>query len=180
MLTILVPETELYDERKNEFIQIKEQTLVLEHSLVSIAKWESKWKKSYLSTKNKTYDETIDYIKCMTITKNVNPLIYKSINRDALESINQYVNDPMTATYFSERDDRPSGPSIITSEIVYYWMISLNIPMECQKWHFNRLIALIKVCNIKNNPGKKMSRREILTRNQALNEERKRKYNTRG
>ena len=180
MLTILVPETELYDERKNEFIQIKEQTLVLEHSLVSIAKWESKWKKSYLSTKNKTYDETIDYIKCMTITKNVNPLIYKSINRDALESINQYVNDPMTATYFSERDDRPSGPSISTSEIVYYWMISLNIPMECQKWHFNRLIALIKVCNIKNNPGKKMSRREILTRNQALNEERKRKYNTRG
>lgn len=180
MLTILVPETELYDERKNEFIQIKEQTLVLEHSLVSIAKWESKWKKSYLSTKNKTYDETIDYIKCMTITKNVNPLIYKSINRDALESINQYVNDPMTATYFSERDDRPSGPSIITAEIVYYWMISLNIPMECQKWHFNRLIALIKVCNIKNNPGKKMSRREILTRNQALNEERKKKYNTRG
>ncbi len=180
MLTILVPETELYDERKNEFIQIKEQTLVLEHSLVSIAKWESKWKKSYLSTKNKTYDETIDYIKCMTITKNVNPLIYKSINRDALESINKYVNDPMTATYFSEIDDRHSRSSIITAEIVYYWMISLNIPMECQKWHFNRLIALIKVCNIKNNPGKKMSRREILTRNQALNEERKRKYNTRG
>jgi hypothetical protein len=180
MLTILVPETELYDEQKNEFIQIKEQTLVLEHSLVSIAKWESKWKKSYLSTKNKTYEETIDYIKCMTITKNVNPLIYRSLNREALESINRYINDPMTATYFSERDERPSGPSIITAEIVYYWMISLNVPMECQKWHFNRLIALIKVCNIKNNPGRKMSRREILTRNQALNEERKRKYNTRG
>ena len=180
MLTILVPETELYDEQKNEFIQIKEQTLVLEHSLVSIAKWESKWKKSYLSTKNKTYEETIDYIKCMTITKNVNPLIYRSLNREALESINRYINDPMTATYFSERDEHPSGPSIITAEIVYYWMISLNVPMECQKWHFNRLIALIKVCNIKNNPGRKMSRREILTRNQALNEERKRKYNTRG
>lgn len=180
MLTILVPETELYDEQKNEFIQIKAQTLVLEHSLVSIAKWESKWKKSYLSTKNKTYEETMDYIKCMTITKNVNPLIYKSLNREALEAINRYLNDPMTATFFSEKDDRPSGPNIITAEIVYYWMISLNIPMECQKWHFNRLIALIKVCNIKNNPGKKMSRREILTRNQALNEERKRKYNTRG
>ncbi len=180
MLTIIVPETELYDEQRNEFIQIKEQTLVLEHSLVSIAKWESKWKKSYLSSKNKTYEETIDYIKCMTITKNVNPLIYKSLNRNALSSIERYINDPMTATYFSETDTRPSGPSIITAEIIYYWMISLNIPMECQKWHFNRLIALIKVCNIKNNPGKKMSRREILTRNQALNEERKRKYNTRG
>ena len=180
MLTIIVPETELYDEQKNEFIQIKEQTLVLEHSLVSIAKWESKWKKSYLSSKNKTYDETIDYIKCMTITKNVNPLIYKSLNRKALESIQKYINDPMTATYFSEKDNRPAGPSIITAEIVYYWMISLGVPMECQKWHFNRLIALIKVCNIKNNPGKRMSSREILTRNQALNEERKRKYNTRG
>lgn len=180
MLTIIVPETELYDEQKNEFIQIKEQTLVLEHSLVSIAKWESKWKKSYLSSKNKTYEETVDYIKCMTITKNVNPLIYKSLNRKALESIERYINDPMTATYFSEKDTRPVGPSIITAEIVYYWMISLGVPMECQKWHFNRLIALIKVCNIKNNPGKRMSNREILTRNQALNEERRRKYNTRG
>lgn len=180
MLTIIVPETELYDEQKNEFIQIKEQTLVLEHSLVSIAKWESKWKKSYFASKNKTYEETVDYIKCMTITKNVNPLIYKSLNRKALESIERYINDPMTATYFSEKDTRPSGPSIITAEIVYYWMISLGVPMECQKWHFNRLIALIKVCNIKNNPGKRMSNREILTRNQALNEERRRKYNTRG
>lgn len=180
MLTIIVPETELYDEQKNEFIQIKEQTLVLEHSLVSIAKWESKWKKSYLSSKNKTYEETVDYIKCMTITKNVNPLIYKSLNRKALESIERYINDPMTATYFSEKDTRPTGPRIITAEIVYYWMISLGVPMECQKWHFNRLIALIKVCNIKNNPGKRMSNREILSRNQALNEERRRKYNTRG
>lgn len=180
MLTIIVPETELYDEQKNEFIQIKEQTLVLEHSLVSIAKWESKWKKSYFASKNKTYEETVDYIKCMTITKNVNPLIYKSLNRKALESIERYINDPMTATYFSEKDNRPAGPSIITAEIVYYWMISLGVPMECQKWHFNRLIALIKVCNIKNNPGKRMSSREILTRNQALNEERRRKYNTRG
>lgn len=180
MLTIIVPETELYDEQNNEFIQIKEQTLVLEHSLVSIAKWESKWKKSYLSSKNKTFEETVDYIKCMTITKNVNPLIYKSLNRKALESIERYINDPMTATYFSEKDNRPAGPSIITAEIVYYWMISLGVPMECQKWHFNRLIALIKVCNIKNNPGKRMSSREILTRNQALNEERRRKYNTRG
>lgn len=180
MLTIIVPETELYDAEKNEFFQIKEQTLVLEHSLVSIAKWESKWKKSYLSTKDKTFEETIDYVKCMTITKNVNPLIYKSLNRQALEAIQKYINDPMTATYFSEKDNRPAGPSIITAEIVYYWMISLGVPMECQKWHFNRLIALIKVCNIKNNPGKRMTNREILTRNQALNEERKRKYNTRG
>lgn len=180
MLTILVPESELYDERNNEFIQIKEQTLVLEHSLVSIAKWESKWKKSYLSNNNKTLEETLDYIKCMTITKNVNPLIYKSLNREALEAIQKYINDPMTATYFYDKEDKPSGPSTITAEVVYYWMISLGIPMECQKWHFNRLIALIRVCNIKSNSGKKMSRSEILLRNKALNEERKRKYKTRG
>ena len=180
MLTLLVPESELYDERKNEFIQIKEQTLVLEHSLVSIAKWESKWKKSYLSNNNKTLEETLDYIKCMTITKNVNPLIYKSLNREALEAIQKYINDPMTATYFYDKEDKPSGPNTITAEVVYYWMISLGIPMECQKWHFNRLIALIRICNIKSNSGKKMSRSEILSRNKALNEERKRKYKTRG
>lgn len=180
MLTILVPESELYDEKNNEFIQIKEQTLVLEHSLVSIAKWESKWKKSYLSNNNKTLEETLDYIKCMTITKNVNPLIYKSLNRKALEAIQKYINDPMTATYFYDKEDKPSGPNTITAEVVYYWMISLGIPMECQKWHFNRLIALIRVCNIKSNSGKKMSRSEILSRNKALNEERKRRYKTRG
>ena len=180
MLTILVPESELYDERNNEFIQIKEQTLVLEHSLVSIAKWESKWKKSYLSNNNKTLEETLDYIKCMTITKNVNPLIYKSLNREALEAIHKYINDPMTATYFYDKEDKPSGPNTITAEVVYYWMISLGIPMECQKWHFNRLIALIRICNIKSNSGKKMSISEILSRNKALNEERKRKYKTRG
>ena len=180
MLTLLVPESELYDERNNEFIQIKEQTLVLEHSLVSIAKWESKWKKSYLSNNNKTLEETLDYIKCMTITKNVNPLIYKSLNREALEAIQKYINDPMTATYFYDKEDKPSRPNTITAEVVYYWMISLGIPMECQKWHFNRLIALIRICNIKSNSGKKMSRSEILSRNKALNEERKRKYKTRG
>ena len=180
MLTIFVPSTELYDEKNNEFIQINEQTIVLEHSLVSIAKWESKWKKSYLSNNNKSYDEIIDYIKCMTITKNVNPLIYKSLNSEALKKIQDYINDPMTATYFSESKMKETGRQTITAEVIYYWMISLNIPFECQKWHFNRLMALIKVCDIKNNPNKKMSRREILSRNQALNEERKRKYNTRG
>ncbi len=180
MLTIIVPSTELYDEKNNEFIQVNEQVMVLEHSLVSIAKWESKWKKSYLSNKEKSYEEILDYVRCMTITKNVNPLIYKSLNAEAIEKIQNYINDPMTATYFSEPQNKTGGRNIITAELIYYWMISLGIPFECQKWHFNRLMALIKVCDIKTNPNKKMSRREILTRNQALNEERKRKYNTRG
>lgn len=180
MLTIIVPESEFYDEKNNEFIQIKEQTLVLEHSLVSIAKWESKWKKSYLSNKNKTREEVIDYIRCMTITKNVNPIVFKAINNEALEAIQRYINDPMTATYFYEEDKKQTSRDIVTAEVVYYWMISLGIPMECQKWHFNRLITLIRVCDVKTNTGKKMSKREILTRNQALNEARKRKYNTRG
>ena len=116
----------------------------------------------------------------MTITKNVNPLIYKSLKKESFDAIQAYINDPMTATYFYDKDDRPSGPNIVTAEVVYYWMISLGIPMECQKWHFNRLIALIRVCNIKSNTGKKMSRSEIVSRNRALNEERKRKYKTRG
>lgn len=179
MLKITVPEMEFYDEDNNEFIMFNEQVLQLEHSLVSISKWESKWHVPFLDGKDKTLEQIIDYVRCMTITQNVKPEVYNRLTEDNLKAINDYIENPMTATTFSDINQRPSR-EIITSEIIYYWMVSFNIPFECQKWHLNKLLTLIKVCNIKNSPPKKMSRQEILSRNRALNEARKKNLNTRG
>lgn len=179
MLRITIPQGELWDEKQETFISIKEQTLQLEHSLVSLSKWESKWHKPFLSQEEKTVEETIDYIRCMTITQNVKPEVYNFLTVENLKQINDYIDDPMTATTFSDGNQKPSR-EIITSEIIYHWMVSFNIPFECQKWHLNKLLAFIKVCCNKNLPSKKMSKSEIMQRNKALNEERKKRLNTNG
>lgn len=181
MLQIKIPITpEGWDEAKNEFVEAREQVLQLEHSLVSLSKWESKWCKSFFSKQAKSYEETVDYIKCMTVTKNVDPEVYNHLTTANIAQINQYIESPMTATYFSEDKNGKSSKETVTSELIYYWMIALNIPFECQKWHLNRLLTLIRVCNIKNQPPKKMSKREIMSRNHALNAARRQQYNTRG
>jgi len=179
MLQITVPAVEMWDESTETYINTKETTLQLEHSLVSVSKWESKWCKSFLSHTNKTYDETIDYIKCMTLTRDVDPSVYYGLTNDNIEQINKYIAAPMTATSFSDKNGK-GGREIITSELIYYWMISQNIPFECQKWHLNRLLTLIRVCNIKNAPPKKHSRREIASRNAALNAARRKQLNSKG
>ena len=177
MLTLIIPETELYDEINNEFRYIKEQKIVLEHSLVSISKWESRWHKPFLSREDKTHEETIDYIRCMTVNT-VNPIVYDYISSGMINQVNKYIDDPMTATTISHKD--PPNREIITSEIIYYWMVALQIPFECQKWHLNRLLTLIKVCNIKNKPPKKMGKKEIMSRNAALNAARRKALHTSG
>ena len=180
MLQITIPATELWDERKQEFIDRKEQTLRLEHSLVSLAKWESKWCKAFLSKTPKTDEEVLDYIKCMTITQNVDPETYNYLSRENIAQINDYIESPQTATVFSEDKTSKASREIVTAEIIYHWMIALNIPSEYEKWHLNRLLALIKVCNIKNSPPKKRSRREIMSRNHALNAARRQQLHTKG
>lgn len=181
MLTIHIPSKSVFNEETNEFIDFKGQTIQLEHSLVSVSKWESKYQKPFMTKENKTKDETLYYIKCMTITQNVSELAYLCMSRENIMEINKYIESPMTATTFYDPDGTNNySREIITSELVYYWMISLNIPMECQRWHFNRLLTLIRVCNIKNNPQKKMSNNDIMKRNKALNDARRKKLNTRG
>ena len=180
MLQIVIPAIELWDEETQEFVQVKEQTLQLEHSLVSLSKWESKWNKAFLGKQSKSVEETLDYIKCMTLTKNVDPNIYKWISNENIQKINKYIDAPMTATTFMEDPSNKRNNEIVTSELIYYWMVTLNIPFECQKWHLNRLLTLIRVCNVKNTPPKKRSRREIMSRNAALNAARKKKLNTKG
>lgn len=178
MLTITIPEQELFNELTNEFVRTKAHTIQLEHSLVSLSKWESKWNKPFLSKDEKTIEQTLDYIQCMTITQNIDPMVYRFLTDENIRDINDYIDAPMTATTFSDKGS--TSREIITSEIIYYWMISLNIPMECQKWHLNRLLTLIRVCNVKNAPAKKMSRKEIMNRNAALNAARRKKLNSKG
>ena len=168
MLEITIPETQLWDGRNETFVTVKQHTLRLEHSLVSISKWEQKWCKSYFSRKEKTKEEIIDYIRCMTITQNVDPYIYYCLTRENEEQIKNYIDAPMTAVTFPN-EKKGGSRDIITAEIIYYWMISLGIPFECRKWHLNSLIALIKVCNIKNQPPKKMGRRELASHHRAVN-----------
>lgn len=181
MLQITIPDEEFWDEAKEEFVYVKGQTLQLEHSLISISKWEAKWHKSFLSSKQPiTQEETVDYIRCMTITKNVDLSVYERLSTANYKEINDYMAETMTATFFREdKSQRPSREPV-TAELIYYWMISLGIPMECQKWHLNRLLTLIQVCNVKNAPPKKRSKKEILSQNAALNAARRKQFGTRG
>jgi hypothetical protein len=180
MLELVIPETEQYDEARGCFITTKEQTLRLEHSLVSLSKWESKWRKPYLSRKPKTREEQIDYVRCMTLTQHVDPNVYTALTPKLLETVDAYINDPMTATTFAKGRRGRSANEIVTAEIIYYWMILHNIPSEYQKWHLNRLMTLINVCNAKNGPKKKMSQKEIFAQNRALNAARRKRANSRG
>lgn len=177
MLTVVIPETELYDEVLNEFTIVKEQKLVLEHSLVSVSKWESKWHKSFFDRKEKTNEEAIDYVRCMSINP-IDPIVLKCINSRIMAKINAYIEDPMTATTIKSQPSR--SREVITAETIYYWMVALNIPFECQKWHLNRLLTLINVCSIKNKPPKKMNPREVMSRNASLNAARRKALHTRG
>ena len=181
MLQLVIPlGPEIFDDEKQEFITPETKTLQLEHSLVSLSKWESKWCKPFFSKEEKTPEETIDYIKCMTITQNVKDEVYSYLTRDNIMQVNKYIEAPMTATTLSSKNKKKGSREIITSELIYCWMIQLNIPSEFQKWHLNRLLTLIQVCNVKNEPAKKMSDKEIFNRNRALNAARKKKLNTRG
>ena len=180
MLQITLPALEGWDESKQEFVDYKAQTLQLEHSLIAISKWESKWHKPFLVKEQKTKEETLDYIKCMTITQNVDPEVYNRLTQDNIDDINAYIDNPMTATTFSEEQNSKPSREIITSELIDYWMIANNIPVEFRKWHLNRLITLIKICSIKNAPPKKQSKQDILRRNAALNAERRKRLNSKG
>lgn len=169
MLELKIPDQVLFDEGSMQFIYTKETVLRFEHSLVSISKWESKWKKPFMDPKRKsTREEDNYYYKCMCLTQNVDPNVISHLPSWAVEKIQSYMEDTMTATWFNEKN-KPGKREIITSELIYYWMISYNIPFECQKWHINRLMTLIHVCGIKNAPEKKMTKAETYERQRQIN-----------
>lgn len=180
MLKVIVPSFEVYDEKQNLFITVKECRLSLEHSLVSISKWESIYQKPFLRSKNKTTAEVLEYIKCMTLTQNVDPLIYSNLPSDVIKQITDYIAAPMTATTFSKKEEQHGRKEIVTSELIYYWMVAYQIPFECEKWHINRLLTLIRICAIKNEPPKKMSKADVMRNNAALNAKRRAALHSKG
>jgi hypothetical protein len=179
MLTLLVPVTsEFYDESTEMFVPPEYYKLELEHSLFSLSKWESFFEKPFLSTE-KTQEETLWYVGAMITSTNPPGEILQKLTNDNIVAINEYVGAKMTATWFrKEGESKPK--EIITAEIIYYWMISLGIPFECDRWHLNKLMTLIKVCNQKNAPEKKMNRADIAKRNRELNAQRKAQLGTSG
>lgn len=180
MLKLTIPEREFWDDEKDEFKIFGERTLELEHSLVSVSKWESTWEVPFLDAKEKTDSQTLDYIRCMISSEDFDPAILLGLSQENIDQVNKYIDRKMTATWFSDQKTKGRSKEIITSELIYYWMISLNIPFECQYWHLNRLLTLVKVCSQKNAPAKKMSKSELVARNRALNEQRKAQLKTSG
>lgn len=180
MLKITIPETELFNDRTGEFIKIKEQVLNLEHSLVSISKWEAIFNKPFLSNEEKTNNETYEYLKCMTINQNVDENAYKALTAQQIKQISDYINAPMTATTFSNQEGKSPSRQILTSEMIYYYMIAYNIPSEYQKWHLNRLMVLLRVCGEKNAPKKTMSKASVLKQNAAINAARRKASGSKG
>lgn len=179
MLQINLP-IEMWDEGKQEFVYLQGQTLQLEHSLAALSKWESKMGKPFLSKDSKTYDESLEYLKCMMLTPDVSEDTYEYLMRHKLKAIDEYINSSMTATILPPNRGRKGRPETVTAELIYYWMITMQIPAEYEHWHLNKLITLIGVCNVKNSPTKKRSSDDILRDQMALNDARCKKLNSKG
>lgn len=183
MLTIKVPSIELFDEAKNEFYNSEEAVLHLEHSLVSLSKWESEFEKPFLSNSGQlTREETMSYIKCMTLNE-VDENVYSTLSTDNIKQITEYISSKQTATWFRELPGQGRGNrsgEVVTAEVIYYWMVALTIPFDCENWHLSRLITLIRVCNEKNKKPQKMSRKDSVAQRNALNAARKQQMGTTG
>lgn len=180
MLVIEVPLKEGFNEKTREFVITDSFKLEMQHSLATLSKWESFFEKPFLGKEEKTTEETLWYIQTMTLTPNVPPEIFYKLSEENVADISSYLDAKMTATTFHEATNQKHSREIITAELIYYWMISLNIWLECENWHLNRLLALIRVCNIKNAPQKKMPKSEMLAQRRALNEQRRAQIGSRG
>jgi hypothetical protein len=180
MLRLIISGEEFFDEAKEEFINVEDIVLDLEHSLVSLSKWESRFEKPFLEAGKKTTEETLEYIREMIITPNVPKDVLSRLTSQHFAQINVYIDSKQSATTFGSMPEKKGKGERITSELIYYWMVTFNIPFECENWHLNRLFALVRICNLKNSTGKKMSKSEILARNRQLNEQRKAQLGTRG
>jgi hypothetical protein len=180
MLTIVVPGVEMFDEESQEFVTVGDVTLNLEHSLVSLSKWEQIYEKPFLGKDEKTTEEVLGYVKAMTLTTDAPEDVFNKLSKENLDAINEYIEAKMTATWFSDAPGAPPARDVITSELIYYWMITFQIPFECENWHLNRLFTLIRVCNVKQAKPKKMSRAEVAARNRELNAKRRAQLGTKG
>ena len=180
MLKIIVPGNDFFDDSIQEFVTVGDLVVELEHSLVSLSKWESIYEKPFLAPGEKSSEEILGYIKTMLINPEIPSDVFSRLSEDNLSKINEYIDAKMTATWFSEQRGQLKSQEIITSELIYYWMITFQIPIMCENWHLNRLFTLIRICNIKNAAPKKMSRSETAARNRELNAQNRARLGTKG
>ena len=180
MFKVIVPEQENFNEETGEFEHVEEVVFEVEHSLFSLSKWESKFEKPFLAQNEKTPEEMLGYLEAMVITPDLDPSIVRSCTQENLKDIQEYIDSAQSATTFGDMPRQRGPGEVITSELIYFWMVCFTIPFECQHWHLNRLFSLIRVCNIKNSKQKKMSRHEVAQRNRELNAQRKAQLNTTG
>jgi len=179
MLRVHVAIAEDFDDAISQFIEADGITLCLEHSLLSLSKWESRWEIPFLGKTEKTNEQIIDYIRAMFLGEEFPEVVVNSFTAEHYNSITSYIDAKMTATWFGEARESPSQ-EVVTSELIYYWMIQAGVPFECQNWHLNRLLTLLKICSIKNGPKKKMNWGEAKRRQRELNDQRRREMGTRG
>lgn len=181
MLKITIPSRELFDNDTQMFVYSKEQTILLEHSLVSISKWEAITEKAFIGNSEKSIDDTMLYIQCMTVSKNIDEKVYAALSDENINAVKNYIDKKNTATTINKfYNGGGSSGDVVTSELIYYWMLCHKIPFECQRWHLNRLLTLIDICNVKNAPPQKMSRSALAQRNKSLNAQRRAQMNSRG
>lgn len=183
MLTLRLEKNEFYDEANKKFVYTPEITLVLEHSLLAVSKWESKYQIPFLSgaQENRSQDQILYYIESMIVKPEDPGNAIGYLTAKEISKVNRYIESKESATTFGEMPTTSQGRGeTITSELIYYWMVAFNIPFECERWNLNRLFALIKICNIKNSPKKKMPKHSIAARNRELNQARRAQYNTSG
>lgn len=182
VLTIMVGATSVFDETDDRFREDGGFELQLEHSLVTLSKWESEYEKPFLANTDKTADEVLAYIRYMVQSPNPPEDFLEKLTQENVEAINAYINKKMTATWFNDLTPRAKRNSeVVTAELVYYWMTVFRIDWEAQHWHFNKLMTLVRICNLKNdNSPKKMTRGEIQARNRELNAQRRAQMGTKG
>ncbi len=180
MLRIIIKGEELFNETDNTFSSTEDVVFDLEHSLISLSKWESKYEKPFLSSEKKTSEEILEYIKTMVITPDPDLDVLYRCDKENLDEVQRYIDSKQSATTFGAMPERRGPGETITSELIYYWIVFFNIPFDCQYWHLNRLFSLIKICNIKSSKPKKLSRNEMAQRNRELNAKRKAELGTRG
>lgn len=180
MLKLIIKETELFNEVDSTFVTGDPVELVLEHSLVSLSKWESITQKAFLTKDGKTPADMRLYVEAMIISPNPPEDVVTRLSDDNMKAINDYIESAESATTFGSMPQPRGRGEIVTSELIYFWMITYSIPFECQHWHLNRLLTLIRVCNVKTSKQKPMSKHELIARNRDLNAKRKAELNTRG
>lgn len=180
MLTIVVSGNEHFNEETQEFVTVGDFVIELEHSLASLSKWESIYEKPFLGKDEKTSEEVFGYIRAMIITPNISPELFSRLSSENLSAVNTYINSKASATWFRDDSTAPSNRNVITAEVIYHWMISFRIPLECEHWHLNRLFTLLKIASAKNDKPKKMNDGQIAARNREVNEKRRAELGTSG